>query len=145
MLVSELMSRPPVCAAPDLSVPDAAHLLRQHGIRRLPVVEGTTLVGIVTDRDLRETLPGRVTTLSMWEATTQLAGIRVADVMRRSVITTTPDADACDVARTLLSRRIGGLPVVSERGEVMGMVTVTDLLRAYAAEPVPHPPQEPTP
>lgn len=142
MLVSELMAHPPVCAAPDLSVPDAAHLLRQHGIRRLPVVDGGALVGIVTDRDLRETMPGRVTTLSMWEATTQLAGIRVSDVMRRSVITTTPGADARDVARTLLQRRIGGMPVVGERGEVVGMVTVTDLLRDYAGDTPVHPQEQ---
>src|SRR6476659_8969765 len=82
MLVHELMTSPPVTAPPSLPLPDAAHLMRSRGIRRLPVVDGTTLVGIVTYRDLREALPSRVSTLSPWEATTRLAAVSVADVMR---------------------------------------------------------------
>ena len=137
LLVSQLMTHPPVCASPDLTLPDAAHLLRQRGIRRLPVLEGGRLVGIVTDRDLREALPGRVTRLSMWEATTQLAAVKVRDVMRRSVITVAPDADARDAAHTLLLHRIGGMPVVDGAGQPIGMLTVTDLLHDYARAPQP--------
>jgi len=129
------MTQPPVCVAPDLSLPDAAHLMRQRGIRRLPVLESQQLVGIVTDRDLREALPGRVTRLSMWEATTQLAGVTVRDVMRRSVITARPDMDTRDAAYTLVQHRIGGMPVVDESGTPVGMITVTDLLRDYARTP----------
>ena len=78
------------------------------GIRRLPVVDGPRLVGTVTDRDLREAMPGHVTSLSLWEATTALAGVGVGGVMRRRVVTTPPDAHARDAASTLLQRRIGG-------------------------------------
>lgn len=139
MLVADLMSKSPVCVTPEHSVPDAARLLRVRGIRRLPVLEGTQLVGIVTDRDLREAMPGHVTALSMWEATTALAGVCVGNVMRRSVVTTTPDADAQDAASTLLHHRIGGMPVVDGAGTVIGMLTVTDLLRDYARTPEPPP------
>ncbi|WP_168734799.1 CBS domain-containing protein [Deinococcus sp. KSM4-11] len=135
MLVHELMTSPPVTAPPSLPLPDAAHLMRSRGIRRLPVVDGTTLVGIVTDRDLREALPSRVSTLSPWEATTRLAAVSVADVMRRSVLTTTPDAEARDAASTMLSHRVGALPVIDEAGQVIGIISVTDVLREYARPP----------
>lgn len=135
MNVAGLMTSPPVCVTPGHSLPDAARLMRQRGIRRLPVLDGAQLVGIVTDRDLREAMPGRVTTLSMWEATTGLAGVSVGDVMRRSVVTTPPDAEARDAAYTLLRWRIGGMPVVDDSGAVIGMLTVTDLLHAYARMP----------
>ncbi|CAM3278750.1 CBS domain-containing protein [Deinococcus saxicola] len=132
MLVHELMSAPVVVAPPSLSLPDAAHLMKSRGIRRLPVVDGSRLVGIVTDRDLREALPSKVSSLSPWEATTRLAAVSVQDVMRRSVLTTTPDADARDAAHTLLHHRVGALPVIDAAGTVVGLLTVSDVLRDYA-------------
>ncbi|MEF2277133.1 CBS domain-containing protein [Deinococcus sp. YIM 134068] len=135
MKVGELMSPSPVTVSPEAKLPDAALLMRQRGIRRLPVLGGGRLVGIVTDRDLREALPGRTTTLSMWEATTRLAAVTVGEVMRRSVVTTHPEADARDAASTLLRHRIGGMPVVDDAGTLVGVLTVTDLLHDYAGVP----------
>lgn len=143
MLVADLMSHPPVCVTPEHSVADAARLMRVRGIRRLPVLNGPQLVGIVTDRDLREAMPSQVTTRSLWEAATAPPGVCVADVMRRSVVTTSPDADAQEAASLLLRHRIGGMPVVDPSGAVIGMVTVTDLLRDYARPPPP--PADPAP
>lgn len=134
MRVLDLMTAPVITAAPTLSLPDAAHLMRSRGIRRLPVLDGVTLVGIVTDRDVREAMPSRVSSLSPWEATTRLAAVTVADVMRRSVLTTRPDADARDAAHTMLTHRVGALPVVDDQGRVVGVVTVSDVLRDYAHE-----------
>ncbi|WP_219722131.1 CBS domain-containing protein [Deinococcus planocerae] len=137
MNVAQLMSRSPVTVSPDSSVPDAALLMRQRGIRRLPVLEDGRLVGIVTDRDLREVMPGRTTTLSMWEATTRLAALTVGEVMRRGVVTTHPEADTRDAAYALLRHKIGGMPVVDDAGMLVGMLTVTDLLHDYARMPEP--------
>ncbi|MFC3861406.1 CBS domain-containing protein [Deinococcus antarcticus] len=135
MLVRELMSSPPVTAAPALSLPDAAHLMKSRGIRRLPVLDGDTLVGIVTDRDLREAMPSKVSTLSPWEATTRLAAISVADIMRRSVLSTTEDTDARDAAYSMLQHKVGALPVVDAAGKLVGLLTVSDVLRDYARPP----------
>lgn len=135
MMVRELMSRPPVTAAPALPLPDAAHLMKSRGIRRLPVLDGETLVGIVTDRDLREAMPSKVSTLSPWEATTRLAAISVEDVMRRSVLTTSEDNDARDAAYTMLQHKVGALPVVDTAGKLVGLLTVSDVLRDYARTP----------
>lgn len=133
MRVHELMSTPPVTAPPTLPLADAAHLMRSRGIRRLPVMDGPQLVGIVTDRDLREAMPSRLSTLSPWEATTRLAALHVSDVMRRSVLTTTLHAQARDAAQTMLTHRVGALPVLNEYGQLMGVITVSDVLRDYAA------------
>ena len=119
MRVLDLMTAPVITAAPTLSLPDAAHLMRSRGIRRLPVMDGAALVGIVTDRDVREAMPSRVSSLSPWEATTRLAAVSVADVMRRSVLTTRPDADARDAAHTMLTHRVGALPVVDAQRRVV--------------------------
>lgn len=135
MFVRELMSSPPITAPPALSLPDAAHLMKSRGIRRLPVVDDGKLIGIVTDRNLREALPSKVSTLSPWEATTRLAAIKLTDVMRRSVLTTSADEDARDAAHTMLQHKIGALPVIDAAGEVVGMLTISDVLRDYARAP----------
>lgn len=132
MLVRDLMSTETITAPPSLPLPDAARLMQSRGIRRLPVIEGGRLVGIVSDRDLREALPSTLSTLSMWEATTRLASLTVADIMQRSVLTTTPDADARDAAHTLLEHRVGALPVIDGAGHVVGLLSVSDVLRDYA-------------
>ncbi|WP_291425535.1 CBS domain-containing protein [Deinococcus sp.] len=135
MLVRDLMSSPPITAAPALPIPDAVHLMKSRGIRRLPVLDGPQLVGIVTDRDLREVMPGKVSTLSPWEATSRLAAVSVSDVMRRSVLTTVAEADARDAAYTMLHHKVGALPVISDAGALVGVVTVSDILRDYARVP----------
>lgn len=86
MLVQDLMTSPALTIPPTTSLPDAAHLMKSKGIRRLPVVDGAHLVGIVTDRDVREAMPSKASTLSPWEATTHLAAIKVAEVDRKSVV-----------------------------------------------------------
>ena len=55
--------------------------------------------------------------------------------MRRSVLTTTPEADARDAAGTMLSHRVGALPVIDDSGHVIGVLSVTDVLRDYARPP----------
>lgn len=132
MPVRDLMSAETITAPPSLPLPDAARLMQSRGIRRLPVIEGGRLRGIVSDRDLREALPSTLSTLSMWEATTRLASLTVADIMQRRVLTTTPDADARDAAHTLLEHRVGALPVIDGAGHVVGLLSVSDVLRDSA-------------
>lgn len=133
MLVRELMSSPPITAAPALSLLGAAHLLRSRGIRRLPVVQAGVLVGIITDRDIREAMPPRAA--APWESTSRLPRVTVAcvgDVMRRQVLTTQAQADAKEAAHLMLTHKIGALPVLDEVGCLVGLVTVSDILRDYA-------------
>jgi acetoin utilization protein AcuB len=130
MQVQEWMNRDVVTVTPDESFRTALHLIRQKGIRHLPVVEGKRLVGIVTDRDLRQAAPSGATSLSIHELHYILEKLTVRDIMTKQVISIRPDQTVEDAALLLLGHRIGGLPVVRE-GELYGIITETDILQAF--------------
>lgn len=129
MLVREWMTRDPRTVSSDTPVMEAMQTMREGGYRRLPVVDGGRLVGIVTDRDLKEATPSSATTLSVYELNFLLAKMRVAEVASEPVVTV-DEADPVELAAlTMEERKISGLPVVSD-GHLVGILTITDLLRA---------------
>jgi CBS domain-containing protein len=120
-----------ITAGPDTAVLDARSLMQKERIRHLLVTDKQReLLGIVTDRDIRLNLPSQATSLSIWEINHLLTRLTLDKVMTRSVITVGPDREARDAAQLMLEHRIGALPVV-EAGALVGIVTETDLLRAY--------------
>lgn len=131
MHVRELMTVTPITVAPETSVVDARHLMATRRIRHLLVTDGDRLVGIVTDRDIRLNLPSPATSLSVWEVNYLLARLVVKEVMSRSVVTIGPDRDAAEAARIMVEHKIGALPVM-DGGQIVGIVTETDFLRAFA-------------
>ena len=141
MRVKEWMSPSPTTAGPKTSVSEARELMRRKVIRHLLVTEGERLVGIITDRDIRLNLPSPATSLSVWEVNYLLAKLTVGDVMTKTVITVEPERPIEDAARLILEHRIGALPVV-EDGRLVGILTETDLLRAfvYSQSAAPQPP-----
>ena len=130
MRVRELMTGAPIMVGPDTSIFEAKARMTAERIRHLIVVAGADLVGIVTDRDIRLNLPSQATSLSMWEANYLLARLTVGKVMSKSVIVIGPDREAHDAARLMLEHRIGALPV-TDAGRVIGIITETDILRAF--------------
>jgi acetoin utilization protein AcuB len=131
--VRDLMSRTPITASSDTSVLDARALMAKERIRHLPVTDSNgELLGIGTDRDIRLTLPSPATTLSVWEMNHLLAKLALGDVMTKSPITVDPDRDAREAAWLMLEHKIGALPVLKD-GRLVGILTETDLLRAFAA------------
>ena len=134
MRVKDLISGPPITIAPDTPVLEARRVMQTRAIRHLLVVEHDRLVGIVTDRDIRLNMPSPATTLSVWEVNYLLARLTVREVMTTSVIVVEPDRSAQDAATLLVTEKIGALPVVD--GErLVGIVTETDFLRAFVAQP----------
>lgn len=129
MQVEQWMNRDVVTVGPDDSFRTAMHLIRQKGIRHLPVVEGKRLVGIVTDRDLRQASPSGATGLGIHELHYILEKLTVREIMAKQVVTIRPDQTVEEAALLLLAHRIGGLPVVQD-GELAGIITETDLLQA---------------
>ncbi len=89
----------------------AMHLIRGRGIRHLPVVEGRQVVGIVTDRDIRQASASPATLLSASQVDFLLDKMAVAEIMSKPAITIGPDDTVEEAARLLLKHRIGGLPV----------------------------------
>lgn len=130
MRVDQWMNRDLVTVGPDESFRTAMHLIRQKGIRHLPVVEGKRLVGIVTDRDLRQASPSGATSLSIHELHYILEKLCIREIMTRQVVTIRPDQTVEDAALLLLGHRIGGLPVVQGE-ELVGIITETDILQAF--------------
>jgi len=130
MLVKDWMTPNPKTISPETPVLDAIRTLKDQGYRRLPVVEAGRLVGIVTDKDLKDAMPSKATTLSVWELNYLLAKLTVAEVMAKPVITVSADETIEEAALLMEEYRIGGLPVV-EDGGLVGIITITDLLKAF--------------
>ena len=130
MRVRDLVSRPPITVPPETPVTEARGLMARERIRHLLVIDNQQLLGIVTDRDIRLNLPSQATSLSVWEINHLLATLTVRRVMTASVITVGPDREAHEAARLMLEHKIGALPVV-DGGRLIGIVTETDLLRAF--------------
>jgi acetoin utilization protein AcuB len=131
MLVKERMSHPVLTIHPDLSLQEALKLMREEHIRRFPVVDNHgRLVGIVSERDLLHAAPSDVTSLSIWEINYLLSKITVKKVMTRDVITIPEDTPLEEAARLMADHKIGGLPVV-RAGELVGIVTETDLFKIF--------------
>jgi CBS domain-containing protein/nucleotide-binding universal stress UspA family protein len=131
MRVGQWMTRNPVTVSPKESIVLARAIMRHRGIRRLPVMEGERLVGIVTDRDLRDAWASDANTLSTQELHYLLERIPVRDIMSAPVITLTPETPFADAVRTFQEQKIGGCPVLSE-GQLVGILTETDVFQAFA-------------
>jgi CBS domain-containing protein len=128
MLVRTFMTTPVIALSEELTCRDALRLFQEQKIRRAPVLREKRLLGIVSDRDLMRALPGSVLALDTPEG--QLAETQnVGAIMTRDPHTATPDMHIEDAAASLLRHKIGALPVV-EAGEVIGIVTESDLFRA---------------
>lgn len=131
MIVRELMTGALITAPPDTPVLDARQLMLKAQIRHLLVTDPKgELLGIVTDRDIRLNLPSQATSLSVWEINHLLTKLTVGQVMTKSVITIGPDRPVRDAAQLVLDHKIGALPVVAG-GQLVGIVTETDMLRAF--------------
>lgn len=131
MLVRDWMTRDPVTIAPEMPVMDALRIIKERGFRRLPVMEGGKLSGIVTRKDLKDAMPSKATTLSVWELNYLLSKLTVSEVMARPVVTSTEGEYIEDAALRMLEHRVGGLPVLNDAGNVTGIITTRDILRAF--------------
>lgn len=134
MLVRDLMTRSPITISPETTVFDARELMTRARVRHLLVTHNELLVGIVTDRDIRLNLPSPATSLTIWELNYLLRNLTVGRVMTSPVITTGPAGDVREAAIVMLDRKIGALPVLDEGMRPIGILTETDLVRAFAFE-----------
>jgi acetoin utilization protein AcuB len=129
--VRDLMTKEPLTVSLDTPVVEARRTMVDRRIRHLLVTDGGRLAGIVTDRDIRLNLPSPATSLSVWEINYLLGRMTVGSIMTSTVITVEPGRDAVAAARLMLDHKIGALPVV-DAGTVVGILTETDILRAFA-------------
>ena len=129
MLVETWMSKPVITINADDSMQKATALLKEKHIRILPVMEKGKLVGIITDRDLKRASASDATSLEIHELVYLLSKIKVKEIMTKEPITVSPYYTIEEASRTLLEKKISGVPVVNEEGRVIGIITRDDLLR----------------
>jgi acetoin utilization protein AcuB len=133
MFVSDKMTKRPVTAKADMSVPDALELMHVTKVRRLPVLEASgKMVGIISEGDLLYASPSPATTLNVWEMHSLLARLTVDKVMTRKVITVAEDTPIEEAACIMVEKKIGGLPVMRGK-ELVGIITQTDLFKVFIA------------
>ena len=131
-LVKDWMSREVVTAVPNMGLLEADALLKEHQIRRLPIVENGRLVGIVTYGDIREARPSDATSLSTWEMNYLLASLKLSSVMTKEPVAILPDSTIGEAADIMLKHRVSGLPVVDGEGVLVGIITESDIFRMVA-------------
>jgi acetoin utilization protein AcuB len=129
MFVRDEMTTHPLSITPDQPIAEAQRIMKDLGIRHLPVVSAKgNLVGLITRTTLDEAMPSSLTTLSIWELNYQLNKIKVSEAMLRDVVTTTEDVPIEQAARLMLEKKVGSLPVM--RGDrLVGIITDVDLMR----------------
>ncbi len=125
LLVQDWMTQTLVTLSPETSVGEALTLCRERRIRHIPILEEGRLVGIVSDRDLRDASPA----LGDPERTKALQELRVEEVMTQEVVTTDPQDSIENAAQEMYELKIESLPVVAEE-ELLGIVTSSDMMRA---------------
>jgi len=130
MKIRDLMTEKPITVDLNTPVLEARQIMLSKRIRHLLVTDGPKLAGMVTDRDIRLNLPSPATSLSVWEINYLLARLTVESVMTKALVTISPGWDPRDAAVLMLDHRIGALPVV-DNGQLAGIITETDLLRAF--------------
>ncbi len=142
MKVKDIMTKDPLTIDPEAPLGTAMDVMRTKELRHLPVVdEAGQLVGIITDRDLRQAAfaPAVAEYLSAGAQRSArqlgqaLEDLRVRDFMTWVVVTTHPDASLAHAALIMSERRVGSLPVV-ENGKLVGMLTERDVLQAMSKE-----------
>lgn len=125
MRVEHIMSSPVITVTGDTPVLEAANLMKERGIERLPVLDGSRLVGIVTkDRVLRAS-PSAATSLSLHEIHYLFAKLTVREIMEADPVTVTPSTTVEEAVRLAQQKRVGCLPVM-DGGKVVGILTTND-------------------
>ena len=133
MLIQNWMSRPVVTIVPGANMPMAQKLMKNHNIHSLPVIKDGKLVGILTDRDLKKASASDATTLDVYELAYLLQKINVAQIMTADPITIHANMTLAEAAHTFLRDNVSILPVMNEKNELVGVISPSDLSRAFLA------------
>ena len=133
MKVSDRMTRDVITVRADESIRAAVDLVEQKRLRRFPVMRDGELIGIVTDRDLRNATASSVVLTERKYHDFLLDTVKVESVMSADPATIGPSADLKEAARRILDLKVGGLPVV-EDGKLLGIITETDLINTLLEE-----------
>jgi acetoin utilization protein AcuB len=128
--VAEVMTPQVHTLPPEATLEDAILFERKHKVRHIPIVENGRLVGIVTDRDIKRATPSLVGGIDQDNYELMTRTTPVSRIMTRDPITGAPSTTLREALELFSARRVGCLPVL-DLDMVVGIVTSTDLLRAF--------------
>jgi len=131
MLVQDWMTKDPVTITDETSMMKAIHMMKEQRFRRLPVLHEGRLVGMVTDRDLKEASPSKATTLDVHELYYLLAELQIKEIMSKNPLAVSPEDTVEHAAQLMLEKTISGLPVVDHSGKLVGIITQSDVFKAF--------------
>ena len=130
MLIRDWMTTDVITATPETSMLKVSKMMKEYDIRRVPVVDAQNkVVGIVSDRDVKDASPSKATTLDMHELYYLLSEIKVRDIMTPDPVTVEVRDTVERVALLMEERAIGGLPVVDDEGSLVGIITDHDIFK----------------
>ena len=127
LTVGQVMTADPVTLGPEDTLMHAVEVMRQKGIRRIPIVVAHTLVGLLAEGDLKRAQPSALSD-SQDEFDRVMEGTAVSRIMIQNPVTVSPDAPLVDAAQTLHNSKFGALPVLRD-GRLVGILTDSDILR----------------
>jgi acetoin utilization protein AcuB len=130
MLIRDIMLTDPVTASTGARLPELLRLLQRHGFRHVPIVEAGKLVGIVSDRDIKQSMTSAALSTEGKGREHLLGELMAGDIMTRRLVTIGPSAGVEEAARLMVEHRVSALPV-TEADRLLGIVTETDILRLF--------------
>lgn len=133
MLVQDWMSSKVITVAHDTPILKASKLMKQNGIQHLPVLKEESLIGIISDRDLKEAQPSKATAMDIYELYYLLDELKVNSVMSPNLFTITSEESVEKAAATMLKHKISALPVVNLEGGLAGIIAKGDVFRAFVS------------
>jgi acetoin utilization protein AcuB len=133
MPVQDYMSKDLITVDEDTSIMKASKLMKQNNIRHLPILRKGRLVGIVSDRELKEATPSKATTLDIHEMYYLLDQITVKSLMPKHLYTIGPEQTVEKAAAVMLKHNISALPVVDPHGGLEGIISKGDIFKAFVS------------
>ena len=130
MYVKNRMSANPYTIEEDAPITEVIELMRQKNLKRVPVVRGDRVVGMLTNTDIQKVSPTKATTLSIYVLNYLLSKTKVSDAMSKEVISIGPDALLEEAALLMRDNKVGTLVVV-EDGKLVGIITESDIFDAF--------------
>lgn len=133
LLVKDWMTTDVITVSADSLLLDAAALMREKNIRRLPIVKDGKLVGIISQTDVMAAKPSDATSLDIWEINYLLSRLALEGIMTPAPLVVSPESTIKDAAQLMVDHKVGGLPVVDEQQHVVGIITESDIFRILIA------------
>ncbi|MBR5913073.1 MAG: CBS domain-containing protein [Selenomonadaceae bacterium] len=131
MFVADRMTKHPVSVKSNATIGEVSKLMQKNNFHRMLIIDDGKLVGYLSDRDIVRVTPSPATSLSKFEIRSLLDKLSVKDVMKTKVVTVNEDATIEEAALIMYNNKVGGLPVISEVGAVVGIITATDILKTF--------------